>query len=65
MDISRDVDEGRRVDELRAIKVKFRKSTSVPTLKGIKDGEGILLTGSGKLYVRDGNKIWEFTGTEL
>ncbi|MHA1949175.1 MAG: hypothetical protein ACW99G_01705 [Candidatus Thorarchaeota archaeon] len=61
---SRDVDDRRRTGELDK-STKTNTFKSQPSLGQLVDGQVVVIKGSGKILWRDGNDLWELTGTKV
>lgn len=63
--ISRNVGDQRRANEIAFQIRKMRKFATMPDVKQLEDGERVIVTGTGQLVFRDGNKRYALTYTEV
>ncbi len=62
--LTKNVSDKRRAAELDKSLSTMKKFSSVPNIKHLDDGQVAVITGSGQLVWRDGNKLYVLTGTE-
>jgi len=62
--VSKDVGDKRRRGELNQNIKSLKRFSSIPHKKHLDDGQVAVISGSGQLVFRDGDKVFVITGVE-